>query len=149
MKKLYHGSSIYNINQIIRFGFKKHKHTLNIDCKGYQIKINAVFITPDLDIAHIYESDKKGKIIEMELKQEIKILDLTNETNQNIIKEYLKTSSIENYLLENNYKGVKQIHKNDFGKNRIEIAIIDPTILKIVNVRKIKFMELYNIAMEE
>lgn len=153
---VYHGTSAEGTKLIEKFGLLKNESPMNIDSKGSSTFINAVFVTPDMDIAHIYEqntkaTNKKGtsRILEIELNSN-KLFDLAIEENQNIIKDFLKDSNntIEKFLIENNYDGVKQIHINDFGRKRTEIAIINIEVLQVVKIPKkgTSFMSLYGIA---
>ena len=150
---VYHGTSKQNANSIVNYGIQLHEDSMNIDNQGYSTFINAFFVTPNRDISHIYECDnsKNGSVImEFELLDNSNIFDLTIEENQNIIKDYInKGNTINEFLLSNNYDGCKQIHKNDFGLNRLEYAIINGNKLKVLNIHKTKFMELYNEATQE
>lgn len=148
---VYHGTSKTNSKLIKTFGMNLNTDSMNIDNQGYSTFINAFFCTPNTDIAHIYECDNSENgavIIEIELNNNSKIFDLTNTENQNIIKEFLnnnKDKNINDFLTQNNFDGCKQYHKNDFGKKRLEYAIININILSIVNIptKATKFMSLY------
>lgn len=154
---MYHGTSSSSSKKIQQEGFQFSLATLSIDNQGFNDFINAVFISPHKEIAHIYEtnsksiSDKKGNpvIIELELISN-NIFDLTKKENQQILINYImRGNSINDFLKENSYDGIRQIHKNDFGKIRLQYAITNINVLKITNIPKksTSYMSLYNEAM--
>jgi 6-phosphogluconolactonase (cycloisomerase 2 family) len=151
--KVYHGTSKQNANNITNHGIIMHEDSMNIDNQGYSTFINAFFVTPNKDISHIYECDnsKNGSvIIEFEMSEDSNILDLTNKENQQLVIDYINNDkTINEYLIDNNYDGCKQIHKNDFGLSRLEYAIICIDKLNVLNMKKTKFMELYEEATQE
>ena len=153
--KVYHGTSKANSNNIVEFGAKKNIDTMNINRQGNYADIEAFFVTPNKDIAHIYETDnsKNGSLIlEFELNDNANILDLTDFENQNKVISYLaetESNSLNKYIEINSYDGCKQYHKNDFGSLRLEYAITNINILELIFVPKkaTSFMSLYSIAM--
>lgn len=152
--KVFHGTSKQNALLINYNGIILNQDSMNIDNKGFSTFINAFFVTPNKDIAHIYECDnsKDGAlIIEFELSDSSKILNLTVEEVQQKVIQYLENSNntLNSYLMENQYDGCKQYHKNDYGKLRLEYAIINKGVLKISKVpkTKTKFMSLYSEAL--
>lgn len=152
---VYHGTNKNNANNIKNFGIQLNNDSLNIDNKGYGSYITAFFVTPHADIAHIYESEhnkNNSVMIEFNLNNNSNILDLTIEENQNVLTDYLennKNNTVNDFLENNNFDGCKQIHKNDFGLNRLEYAIVNKNILQLSKITKTKFMSLYSEAMQE
>ncbi|MFY9174033.1 MAG: hypothetical protein WAO24_01630 [Peptococcia bacterium] len=152
---VYHGTNKNNANNIKKYGIQLNNDSLNINNKGYGSYINAFFVTPNADIAHIYESDhnkNNSVMIEFDLNNNSNILDLTAEENQNKLIDYLennKNNTVNDYLIENDFDGCKQIHKNDFGLNRLEYAIVNKNMLNLNKITKTKFMSLYNEATQE
>lgn len=157
--KVYHGTSNAGAKAIEKFGFIKSEAPLSIDNQGESRFIEATFVSPNREIAHIYESNNRRrsdgntgdpKLIEIELISS-NIYDLTKKENQKVLLDYLKKgdATVNNFLLINGYDGVKQIHKNDFGRIRFEYAIVNLDVLNIVNIPKksTKAMSLYNEAM--
>lgn len=155
MMLVYHGTTKNNANSIKNFGIQYNNDVLNIDTQGYFDSINAFFVTPNEDIAHIYESDNNKNnsvMMELELNNNSKIFDLTKKENQELLKEYLKNNknnTVNDFLESNNFDGCKQIHKNDFGLNRLEYAITNNKKITIKDIYKTKFMSLYSEAMQE
>lgn len=157
--KVYHGTSSSGAKNIEQFGLVKNKASLSIDNKGQYCFIKAIFVSPDREIAHIYESNNRPtsdgntgdpKLIEIELSSN-NIYDLTTEKNQEKLINCLKNNkfNINNFLLSNGYDGVRQFHKNEFGRIRLEYAIINKNVLKVMKIPKksTKAMSLYNEAM--
>lgn len=156
--KVYHGTSNAGAKNIEQFGFVENEASLSIDNKGQYCFIKAIFVSPDREIAHIYESNRPSsdgntgdpKLIEIELTSK-KIYDLTIAKNQEKLIHYLKNNehNINDFLLSNGYDGVRQIHKNEFGRIRLEYAIVNKNVLNIIDIPKksTKAMSLYSEAM--
>lgn len=157
--KVYHGTSNAGAKSIEKFGLVKSKACLSIDNKGRYCFIEATFVSPDREIAHIYESNNRPtsdgntgdpKLIELELISD-RIYDLTKEVNQLELLNYLKNegATVNDFLLSNGYDGVRQVHRNAFGRIRLEYAIINLNVLKILLIpnKSTKAMSLYSEAM--
>ena len=72
--------------------------------------------------------------------------------NQDKLWNYIcEGGTINSFLKENNYDGIRQIHYNYFGRKRYEYTIINLDILNILNIPKesTDYMSLYSEAMLE
>lgn len=157
--RVYHGTSNAGAKAIEQFGFVKKEAYLSIDRQGQGCFIEATFVSPDREIAHIYESNNRPtsdgntgdpKLIEVELTSS-NIYDLTKKENQRELLDYLKNegATVNDFLSSKGCDGIRQIHKNDFDRVRLEYAIINLDVLKIVHIPKksTKAMSLYSEAM--
>lgn len=155
---MFHGTSHASAKIIGKFGFQLRESSLSVDNQGRSSFINAVFMSPNREIAYIYESNSKSTnstgnpvIIELELLSD-NIFDLSIKDNQDKLWNYIcEGGTVNSFLKENNYDGIRQIHYNYFGRKRYEYAIINLDILNILNIPKesTDYMSLYSEAMLE